>query len=97
MDFKAEIEEVGNYKSRIVSNILDISQISQQKSDFYEMDLTLDLISHQKNILHGKTRIRHNITYEKKSNLIQVTFVDGESVSFQFAKKTKDPKNVAKL
>ena len=45
-------------------------------------------------MVNGYTRIRQNITYEKKTNLVQVTFVEGESVSFQFAKKTKDPKNV---
>ena len=86
--------EVGNFKSRIASNILDISQISAKKGDFYELDLTCDLIRNHKSMINGYTKIRHNITYEKKNNLVQVTFVEGESVSFQFARKTKDPKNV---
>jgi hypothetical protein len=88
---------VGNYKSRITSNILDISQASYSKGDFYEMDTTVYLTRQHKAILNGSTRVRPNIVYEKKQSLIQVQFGEHGCVSFEFCKRTRDPKNVEKL
>jgi hypothetical protein len=74
LNYEDSPAEVGNFKQSTMSNILDISQITAQVGDFYEFDITRDLIRSHKFSVNGYTKIRPNITYEKKSSRIQVEF-----------------------
>lgn len=74
-----------------------------QKSDFYELDKTVDLVSNfQQNCANGHTKVAHNINYEKNTHLTTVLFMenymlDDEDVVIKFARKTQNQKNLDKL
>ena len=63
-----------NFKERISQNLLDVSQMSTSKGDFYELDKTVDLIRQFRHTSNGFTRVKHLIVYEKKVNFVKVQF-----------------------
>jgi hypothetical protein len=83
-----------------------LSQEAWQKSDFYELDLTNDLVqnNHMDNV-NGLTRVKHPMRYEKNCQLITVLFRadndfgqdQDDALVIKFARKAQNQKNLDKL
>ena len=71
--------------------IIDLSQEHHDKTDFYELDSTFDLVqNHHKNCQLGRTLAKHNIKYSKNEQMIRVEFPNENLLAVGSSSKADD-------
>jgi hypothetical protein len=89
--------------------LLNITGIAFEKSDFYELDSTVELVQNHEMSQNGKTKMIHKIKYGKNDQVINVVFnvykeggikaadEEDDALIIKFARKTHNSKNIKKL